>query len=205
MPIDKKAALEQIDAALERYEMFRSGKRTSDEAFERNHTDVIFRMMATLKRLSPPRSIYPVTSTNEHELAGVLKALRADYEAGYIQTIRELIHGETFSDFLDMASHLLREKYKDAAAVIAGGVLEQHLRALCAKNGVTPIPINLNALNDALYRQSPEAYGSQIMKQVTAWADIRNDVAHGHYDRIDAKQVELMIAGIRHFMLTHPA
>src|SRR5262249_19597128 len=104
-----------------------------------------------------------------------------------------------------MASHLLSEKYKDAAAVIAGGVLEQHLRALCAKHGATPVPRNLNALNDALYRQPPGAYGSQFMKQVTAWADIRNDAAHAHYDKVDAKQVELMIAGIRHFLLVQPA
>jgi HEPN domain-containing protein len=162
-------------------------------------------MTAALVRLSPPRSVYRVTSTNEHELAGVLKALRADYEADYIQTIRELIHGETFSDFLDMASHLLGEKYKDAAAVIAGGVLEQHLRALCAKHGITPIPTSLNALNNRLYRQPSASYSSQVMKQVTAWADIRNDAAHGHYDKVNEKQVEFMIDGIKHFMLTHPA
>jgi hypothetical protein len=104
-----------------------------------------------------------------------------------------------------MASHLLSEKYKDAAAVIAGGVLEQHLRSLCAKHGVSPIPNNLNALNASLYRQPPGAYGSQVMKQVTMWADTRNDAAHGNYSKVDAKVVELMIAGMRHFILTHPA
>ena len=155
MTIDKTAALEQIDAALRRYAQFVKGKEPTDEAFEREHTEVVFRMMETLRRLAPPRSYYQVKGTNEHELAGTLKALRDDYEAGHIQTVRELIHGETFSDFLDMASHLLSEKYKDAAAVIAGGVLEQHLRALCVKHRVSPVPTNLNRLNDALYRNPP--------------------------------------------------
>jgi hypothetical protein len=209
MPIDKKIALDQIDAVLKTYDDFsmnyHRSSSYSDEAFERDHTELTWRMMDTLRRLAPRGSVYEVKGTNENELAGVLKALRADYEADYIQTIRELIHGETFSDFLEMASHLVSERYKDAAAVIAGGVLEQHLRALCTKHGVAPIPKNLNSLNEALYRQPPGAYGSQQMKQVIAWADIRNDAAHGHYDKVDAREVELMIAGIRHFMVTHPA
>jgi hypothetical protein len=30
-----------------------------------------------------------------------------------------------------MAQHLLEQNYKDAAAVMVGGVLEEHLRQLC--------------------------------------------------------------------------
>jgi hypothetical protein len=205
MSIDKRAALEQIDAALERYDQFSNGRRTTDEEFEKSHTEVVWRMMETLRRLAPSGSNYLVRGTNEHELAGVLKALRADYEVGYLQTVRELIHGEIFSDFLDMASYLLKEKFKDAAAVIAGGVLEQHLRAICIKHGVSPIPTNLNSLNDTLYRNPPGVYPSQMMKQITAWADIRNSAAHGHYDKVDGKLVEFMIAGIRLFTLSNPA
>jgi hypothetical protein len=98
--VDKNTALKQIDEALECYRTFRMGESGSDADFERDHTEVMFRMTATINRLSPPGSVYArvQTSTNEHELAGVLKALRADYESDCIQTIRELIHGETFSD-----------------------------------------------------------------------------------------------------------
>ena len=34
---------------------------------------------------------------------------------------------------LEMAEHLLAADYKDAAAVLGGGVLEEHLRQLCKK------------------------------------------------------------------------
>jgi hypothetical protein len=42
-------------------------------------------------------------------LVGILGALRADYEAGYLSTVEELIHADVFGDFLDMARYLLHE------------------------------------------------------------------------------------------------
>ena len=44
-----------------------------------------------------------------------------------------------FGDHIEMAAHLLAEGYKDAAAVIAGGVLEAHLRLL-AQNRDIEVP-----------------------------------------------------------------
>jgi hypothetical protein len=41
-------------------------------------------------------------------LLGVLVALRRDVEAGYMQTIQELVHADVFSDFLEMATELQR-------------------------------------------------------------------------------------------------
>jgi len=69
-------------------------------------------------------------------LAATLRALRADYVDGYMQSIVELIHAEVFADFLEMADHLVGQGYKDPAAVLAGSVLEEHLRKLCIKNGI---------------------------------------------------------------------
>jgi hypothetical protein len=33
------------------------------------------------------------------ELFGVLKGLRTDYSAGYLKTMKELIHADVFGDF----------------------------------------------------------------------------------------------------------
>jgi hypothetical protein len=192
MPVDKRLALEQIDVALERYHKFcqtyHDNRDYGDSDFERDHTEVIWCMTATLNRLSMPRSPYRVTSTNENELAGVLKALRADWDAGYLQTFQELVHGATFAGFLEMAEHLLNDGFKDAAAVIVGGVLEQHLRKLCSKNGVSTTftdakgdarPKKLDTMNSELAKQS--VYGKNDHKQITAWAQTRNDAAHANY------------------------
>jgi hypothetical protein len=42
-------------------------------------------------------------------------------------------------------------------------------------------------------------------KQVTAWAGLRNDAAHGNYGNYTDEQVKLMVAGIRDFISRNPA
>jgi hypothetical protein len=208
MPINKLTAIAQID------EVLKEGSATEAS---------ISIACAALKRLSPPGSIYfdrmntalstVVVGTGNRgaknmailtDLHGVLKALRADYAADRLQSFQELIHADLFSDFLEMAEYFLEEGYKDPAAVMAGGVLEEHLRKLCGRHGVTlPAKPKLDTMNADLAKAG--AYNKNEQKQVTAWAGIRNDAAHGNYGNYSENQVELMVAGIRDFLSRHPA
>ena len=103
----------------------------------------------------------------------MLESLRADASLGYLQSQRELIHGELFGDFLEMAEHLLDEGYKDAATVIAGSSLEPHLRQLCQKSGIPTetksgggvTPKRADRLNADL--AGAEAYSKLDQKNVT--------------------------------------
>ena len=70
-------------------------------------------------------------------LVGVVRALLADLDSDYMESIGELTRGDVFADYLDMAGHLLDKGYKDAAAVLAGSTLEVHLRKLCVKSNIT--------------------------------------------------------------------
>jgi hypothetical protein len=67
---------------------------------------------------------------------GVLRSMSLDIKAGYLKSLEELIHGDVFADFLDMALHLLDSGYKDAAAVVAGSTLEAHLRQMAKVAGL---------------------------------------------------------------------
>lgn len=141
-------------------------------------------------------------------LVGIVKSLKWEMEQGYLKTLGELFHGEIFSDFLDMSQHLLTQHYKDAAAVIAGGTLEGHLRKLCQKYGIALIkpngePKSLDVMNSDLVKKS--AYSLTQQKAITAWADIRNNAAHAHYDKYDEAMVSNMILGIRNFLVSCPA
>lgn len=141
-------------------------------------------------------------------LAGILNALRADYEAGYMTTIEELIHADLFADFLGMAAELLDKGYKDPAAVLTGSVLEEHLRKLCDRNGVSTTapdgsPRKADTLNADLVKAN--AYGKLDQKSITAWLGLRNDAAHGHYDKFTKEQVALMLEGVRNFLTRYPA
>ena len=142
-----------------------------------------------------------------YQLEGILQALRDDYEGGYSRTVEELIHADVFADFLAMADELLAKKYKDPAAVIAGSVLEEHLRKLAVAAGVSVMvggrPKKADTINADLVKAT--VYNKLEQKQVTAWLDLRNKAAHGHYDEYDDAQVLGLIRDVSAFMVRHPA
>ena len=138
---------------------------------------------------------------------GILSAAREELEGGWLTTTKGLISAEIFSDFLEMAQHLLGEEYKDPAAVMAGSVLEEHLRQLCQKHGIStettkqgrPQPKKADALNSDLAKK--EVYSKLDQKNVTAWLDLRNKAAHGKYQEYTKEQVSLMIQSLSDFMV----
>lgn len=177
------------------------------------------RAVAAIERLAPANSRYVADATTDRlakahpgkavaMLAGILSALRADYEAGYLQGIEELIHADLFADFLQMAEELVGKHYKDAAAVIGGSVLEEHLRKLASRHGIATEhegrAVNAAKLNDTL-AAAESSYTKLTQKSVTAWLDLRNNAAHGHYEKYDQTQVEGMIRDVRGFMQRYPA
>jgi hypothetical protein len=135
----------------------------------------------------------------------ILFAIRSEMEGGWLISVKGLLRAEIFSDFLEMSDHLLSEGYKDASAVMIGGVLENHLRQLCRNNGIDPeikkdtkeIPKKADQLNSEL--ATAEVYNKLDQKTVTGWLDLRNKAAHGHYDQYTKEQVETMLNGVSEF------
>jgi hypothetical protein len=142
-------------------------------------------------------------------LVGVTQTLLYNIRAGYIKTLEELVHGEMFCDFLEMAQYLLDNRYKDAAAVIAGSTLESHLKQLCKKKGDISVvndegkPKKADSINSEL--ASAKVYSKLDQKNVTAWLDLRNNAAHGDYGSYTKEQVSLMINSVRDFIARIPA
>jgi hypothetical protein len=85
----------------------------------------------------------------------ILTAIQQQIKNGWIETTRGLVTSEVFADFLEMADHFLDQGFKDSAAVMAGSVLEEHLRQLCIAASIpiddtshgTPRPRKADALN----------------------------------------------------------
>jgi hypothetical protein len=230
---DVQDAVKQIDEALAQFEGVQKGylkhSRHSEGDWIEAPTEaaamVIINLRSTLERLSPegekatqkavsyPDRIFHSTSTSMRQLAAALRVLKADYQAGRLKRFREMVVSDLFSDFLEMAEYLLSdEKLKDPAAVIAGGVLEQHLRKLCDKHCVLTTftdakgnicPKRLDTMNSELAKAG--AYDKNEQKQVTAWAGLRNEAAHGHWNTYTADQVSGMVLGIRGFLSRNPA
>lgn len=136
------------------------------------------------------------------ELAGILRAVQHDIKSGLLRNLRGLLQAEIFADFLEMAEHLLREGYKDPAAVLLGAVLEDSLRKLAAMHKVATIssggkPLTIDPLNASLAKAG--AYGSLVQKQITTWANLRNDAAHGRFSAYDQDQVKQMLLFVQKF------
>ena len=142
---------------------------------------------------------------------GILKPLKSAIDGGYLDSYKERIHASIFTDFLEMAEYLLEEGFKDAAAVIIGGVLEEHLRKLCIKNNISIEFIDskkrerakkASKMNDDL---SKNVITKTQQKTITGWLSLRNNAAHGKYDEYSQREVELMLSSVTDFMSRFPA
>lgn len=224
MLLTQKAAVDDLSAAIAKYDEFdlRYGKWTPQYSeHRREHTahqaawsEVTTALEAAWDRWRPD-SVYGERALNDDRenssssraqlLVGVLRTLREDYSNDRLTRVRQRIRVETLSEALDIAEHLLEEEsLKDPAAVMAGGVLEQHLRKLCESRGVIVAERpKLDIMNADLARAG--VIHKTLQKQVTAWAGIRNEAAHADYGNYTEENVRLMIQGIRHFLETHPA
>jgi len=207
----------QIDSTLGEYTKTR--KHLDYEGSEADAVRLVTKLHDVILRFAPPGSAYLkkcdeivgkqwADSYKADSLKGIVEALKDAYSNGALQSVGELVRGELFSDFLDMASYLLQEGFKDAAAVIAGSALENHLRNLCKKVGVPVLkpdqsPKKADTLNGDL--KTANVYGLLESKNVTFWLDLRNNAAHGHYSKYAAPQVELLISGLREFFARIPA
>ena len=115
---------------------------------------------------------------------GILRGARGELAGGWVVTTRGIVSAEVFSDFLEMAEHLIDEHYKDAAAVMVGSVLEEHLRQLATARG---IPVEELKSGKMVHRKADainsdlgkSVYSRLDQKNVTAWLDLRNKGAHG--------------------------
>lgn len=215
----KDLFLKQVEELLKEYNDKKGSKSSIPEG---GNNDIIIhslitRIFATLKRIVGINSEYYkhalkvnsrswIDSKILDSLIGIIDALFHDLKNNYLKSLTEIIHGEVFRDYLEMAEYLLNQAFKDAAAVITGSTLEEHLRKLCVKNGIDvdiisygrSKPKNADRLNSELTRL--EIYSKLDQKNVTAWLDLRNKAAHGNYSEYQEDQVMQLIAGVKDFI-----
>ncbi|MCX9014955.1 MAG: hypothetical protein OIN89_09220 [Candidatus Methanoperedens sp.] len=221
MDIYSKRAIQQIDETLKHCQTLRSNAEKKSPFLDGvTKAEILAKMSSTISHLSPDKSVYRSQTSDFirifhsnysyalNGLMGILLALRHDFQAGHLKTFHEMVQADVFSNFLDMADYLLEEGYKDAAAVIIGGILEQHLRNLSLKNNMPTVNDNnktlkTSTMNDALAGKL--VYSKTDQKIILAWLGIRNDAAHGNYGNYEKKQVSLMLQGVRDFISRNPA
>jgi len=224
-----KMALAQIEETLTQYDDLRSRSKHEDlnDLNETEISEFIASSRAAVFRISGEDSDFVkeygqiedrfsgrYTDTRAAmvpSLVGLLKAMKKALESGYLARFEQLVHADTFAEFLGMAQYLLEQGFKDAAAVLAGGVLEVHIKNLAQKHGIEielekngrMVSKHIEVLNHDLAREG--VYTKLDQKNIGAWYALRNHAAHGQYDQYDQKQVEFVMLQLRDFIARHPA
>lgn len=142
---------------------------------------------------------------------GIIRVMREEVEGDLLATTQSIIAAGVFTDFIEMAEHLHEEGYTLAAAVIAGGALEAHLKRLATANGIELTFVDAkqkvrhksaDAINTEL--RAKDVYDKPTWKQVEFWQSVRNRATH---ENIEPKKEDLdsMLRDVRVFLDNYPA
>jgi hypothetical protein len=136
---------------------------------------------------------------------GIFRAAHGLVRDGRLGSFVDAIRVHAEDDLLEQADQLLVSSHRVAAAVLAGGVLEVHLRRLCEKHRLPIAGVgSIDKYNGAIGQARNEGttiYEKADTSQVTSWGQIRNEAAHrpDQFNRtID--EIRLMLAGVRGFV-----
>jgi hypothetical protein len=147
-----------------------------------------------------------------HKVIGTFRGAFAILEGGKIGSLIDSIRVETENEVLVQAEELLSKNYYAAAAVLAGGALECHLRRLVDKHQISFTGSgSINIYNDAILRANKSAsspiYSNADGSLIKAWGQTRNDAAHQpavFSSTTTTVIIQAMIDGIRSLMARVP-
>lgn len=140
------------------------------------------------------------------------------YDEGMLKSPRLAIAHEIEGDILNIAEDQVKaaEKSTDEthkqlqlaiAAFLAGATLEDALRRMCDAENITydPQKTTISTLQSGLYQPSKniEVISRSENKQITAWAETRNNADHGRFSILTHTEVLTMVIGIRAFIDKH--
>jgi hypothetical protein len=108
------------------------------------------------------------------------------------------------TDLMEQVESLLQDRHVHPAApvMLAGAALEELLRSMVDASGakMTGKP-SIGTYADAL--RAASVITAQEVKDVTSWAGMRNNAAHGQFDQIELANARLMAQAVNLFMQKH--
>lgn len=146
---------------------------------------------------------HPTTARNI--VMGALLALLEMTEEGLISLpVEAEARVYAANDLMEQVETLLQDRRVHPAApvMLAGAALEEFLRSLVVTHDAKPKgKPGISSYATAL--RTAEVLEAQDIKDVTAWAGMRNAAAHGQFDQIEIPNARLMAQGINLFMRQH--
>lgn len=141
----------------------------------------------------------------EHVLVSIIDFAENGLLGGV--SLRRQAQSDVLSDIFDQATVLLDDEsfHPATAAMLVGAALEQFLRSWVEEKSAP-----LAAGNDGIDRfakglRAAELIDKNDKKDIDSWAGVRNDAAHGHWDKVGRDRTRNMLAGVRLFIRQHGA
>lgn len=134
-----------------------------------------------------------------HKGLGILRAAQTELGFGALPGIETLFSAEIFADFLAMAEHLLDQKYFAVVPSLVGAVLEDGLRKIAKRKGLTvKVDDSIAGLNGRLF--DVKTYSPLVRRKIEVWNSIRNNADHGKFEENPEQDVGQMLDGVRGFL-----
>lgn len=154
---------------------------------------------ATINNLDPEVSSYG--SNLGHVLEGFIRYVNNDLFQELSPERKAQL--DVVSDYLEQAQNLLETEdiHPAASAILIRASLEEFLRNWIEAEGLEIGDKKPGINNYAQILKENNLITKQDIKDITAWAGIRNDAAHGKWDEVsDRARIKLMLAGVNLFM-----
>lgn len=134
-------------------------------------------------------------------LKGIFRAAKADFDGGYLFTVKASISGEIFGDFIGLAKSALRENSKDVAAVLACAALEDALKRFAESNGLN---VNDKVMQEVVNALKAKGLVTGAQKSLLdSMPKIRDYAMHANWEKITAQDVGSVIGFVEQFLLSH--
>lgn len=145
-------------------------------------------------------SVYPGIAHLRQQVA-IVEAARTRLGSS-LYDIRELVRADLFDSELEAATELMKKGFLRSAGVLAGVVLEKHLRGVCEQHAlrVRKQRPNISDLNDLL--RSNGVVDVPRWRFIQHLADIRNLCGHKREREPERTDVGEMISGVEKVVKT---
>lgn len=182
-------------------EKLKSGKATNADYLEVKQLLGDFAPKSEFyKRITTP----PGTKLGNIEIEISLSAWKSYIENDLYKqySYQRIAQIETVNDFLEQAQSLLNENsiHPAAPAIIIGAALEEFLRNWLEEEGedFTGKQKGINVYTNLL--KGKNLIDKQDVKDLTAWAGLRNEAAHGNFESVsDRLRIKIMLEGVNLF------
>jgi uncharacterized protein YutE (UPF0331/DUF86 family) len=129
------------------------------------------------------------------KLLGLLHAIKTEAQAGLLVQLEYQVIAGAFDDFLDYAATYHRSGRLKESAVLVSVVLEDTMKRLAKKSGISPNGMSLEPLIDELSKAN--VFTQVKAKRIKPFATLRNHALHAEWDQFDLRDVGLAITGVR--------